>query len=131
MAAKKIELVLSTKEIPETLIINEFLFTRALLNIVSNAVDFTPSKGTIAFDVRTNRTEVEFKISDSGSGFSKEALASATSQFYMEDESRSSNLHYGMGLYIANTIIIKHNGKMSLSNSKQLKGAEVTVSIPS
>lgn len=130
LIAKKIELNMSIKEIPNTLTMNEFLFSRALLNIFSNAVDFTPAKGVITFDVTANKTAVEFKISDSGAGFSPEALANATSQFYMEDESRSSNLHYGMGLYIANTIIVKHNGKISLSNSKQLKGAEVTVSIP-
>ena len=52
------------------------------------------------------------------SGFSKEALEHAKERFYMADQSRSSKLHYGMGLYITNSIVTQHGGKVELKNKR-------------
>lgn len=104
--------------------------SRAFLNVFSNAVDFTPPGGTIEFTAALQGRAVEFRVSDSGTGFSKKALINAAKQFYMEDESRSSNLHYGMGLFIVDTIIKKHNGELLLSNAEQLRGAQVAIVMP-
>ena len=48
----------------------------------------------------------------------------------MGDKSRSSKQHYGMGLYIANTIVIQHKGTLTLGNSRKTGGAEVVIKIP-
>lgn len=72
------------------------LLSQAFLNVFSNALDFTLPGGTIEFTAALQGRAVEFRVSDSGTGFSKKALINAAKPFYMEDESRSSNLHYGM-----------------------------------
>ena len=48
----------------------------------------------------------------------------------MGDKSRTSNMHFGMGLYITNSIIKQHGGQLVLSNSKKTGGAQVTIKIP-
>ena len=48
----------------------------------------------------------------------------------MGDKSRTSNMHFGMGLYITNSIIKQHGGQLVLSNSKKTGGAQVIIKIP-
>lgn len=47
----------------------------------------------------------------------------------MGDESRTGKLHYGMGLYIANNIVEKYGGTLTLCNSGTLGGACVVVKL--
>lgn len=46
------------------------------------------------------------------------------------EQSRSSNLHFGMGLFITKSIVQHHGGQLDLSNSEKTGGAQVTISIP-
>ena len=69
-------------------------------------------------------------ITDTGNGFSPEALKRATEQFYMDEQSRHSKSHYGIGLYVANSIITQHGGQLILSNSEKTGGAQVVIKIP-
>ena len=48
----------------------------------------------------------------------------------MDDESRTSSPHYGMGLYIVDTIVRQHGGTLTLENEKTTQGARVLVEIP-
>lgn len=103
---------------------------RALMNVLSNAVEHTPQGGEIKFDVSENGEMLSFMITDTGNGFSDEALRHGTEQFFMEDESRSSKSHYGIGLYVAASVAQKHKGQLLLENDKETGGAKVTLEIP-
>lgn len=103
---------------------------RAFVNVFSNAAEHTPTGKTVFFDVSEKESEILFFITDMGSGFSPEALKRATEQFYMDDKSRSSKSHYGIGLYVANSIITQHGGQLILSNSEKVGGGQVIVKIP-
>ena len=50
--------------------------------------------------------------------------------YNMGDKSRTSNMHFGMGLYITSSIIKQHGGQLVLSNSKKTGGAQVIIKIP-
>ena len=71
-----------------------------------------------------------FVITDTGKGFSAEALKHGMEQFFMEDESRNSKSHYGIGLYVAASVAQKHGGQLILENSQATGGAKVTLEIP-
>ena len=62
---------------------------------------------------------LKISVTDAGSGFSQEDLLHAEEQFYMSDCSRSSNLHFGMGLFITKSIVQQHSGQFILSNSEK------------
>lgn len=106
------------------------LLERAFNNVMSNAVEHTPSGGTVTFEVYEDDQYIYFSISDTGEGFSPEALKHAAEQFYMGDSSRNSKSHYGMGLFIADTAVKQHKGQLILENAADTHGAEVIFKIP-
>ena len=126
---KQINVVFDKKEIAKETIGNwdKFLLNRAFMNIVSNAVEHTPSGSQLLLTARVEDDEFKFICLDSGHGFSLESLEKATQLFYQEDKSRQSRNHSGLGLTIANDIIRLHHGSLSLSNDNGTGGAKVTI----
>lgn len=118
------------KNIPEFIFIDEIALKRVINNIISNSVDYSLENGEILLTVDSDDKNIQFIIEDSGKGFTKEEISFATKQFFQGDKSRNSKNHYGMGLYIAEKIIEKHNGSIILENSKLLKGAKVILNLP-
>ena len=84
---------------------------RALENLLSNAVRFTPAGKTIELGVELQEKQIGFWVQDSGPGFSPEALIKAGKTFYTEDNSRPQDGHMGMGLYFASQTAQKHGGR--------------------
>lgn len=111
-----------------SLLIDLDLFHRAMMNILSNAVDHTPDGGNIILHTRIGEGQLIITITDSGEGFTTEALEQATQLFYMGDKSRSSQGHYGMGLTFAHNIIQLHGGKLTLRNATS-GGGQVVIQI--
>lgn len=129
-AVKGIKLKWENRISVEHIVIDKEQIIRALTNILSNAVEYTPAEGYISLIASSDNSYLQFVITDTGSGFSPEALKRATEQFYMGDHSRSSKSHYGIGLYAAKLIIDLHGGQLILENSTETGGARVIVRIP-
>ena len=129
---KQINVVFDKKEIEKETIGNwdRSLLNRAFMNIISNAVEHTPSGSQLLLTARVEDDEFKFICLDSGPGFSLESLEKATQLFYQEDKSRQSRNHSGLGLTIANDIIRLHHGSLSLSNDNGTGGARVTIILP-
>lgn len=129
---KQINVVFDKKEIEKEIIghWDRPLLNRAFMNIVSNAVEHTPSGSQLLLTARVEDDEFKFICLDSGPGFSLESLEKATQLFYQEDKSRQSRNHSGLGLTIANDIIRLHHGSLSLSNDNGTGGAKVTIMLP-
>lgn len=129
---KPINVVFDKKEIEKETIGNwdRSLLNRAFMNIVSNAVEHTPSGSQLLLTARVEDDEFKFICLDSGHGFSLESLEKATQLFYQEDKSRQSRNHSGLGLTIANDIIRLHHGGLALSNDDNTHGAKVTITLP-
>ncbi len=115
---------------PQNITGDRMLLERALMNLVSNSLEYSPENSTLYIDVDSKDNYLNICITDCGCGFSQEALDHAKERFYMADQSRSSKLHYGMGLYIVDIIIKQHKGKLLLDNSTETKGAKVTIKLP-
>lgn len=127
---KGLKFINKIEEIPEFFLVDEEALQRAIINVISNAVDYSPESGEILFYVDTNNDNIRFVVEDSGRGFTQEELKYAAEQFFQGNKSRNSSNHYGMGLYIAKEFMRQHNGTISLENSKKLGGAKVTLEIP-
>ena len=129
---KQINVVFDKKDIAKETIGNwdKSLLNRAFMNILSNAVEHTPSGSQLLLTARVEDDEFKFICLDSGPGFSLESLEKATQLFYQEDKSRQSRNHSGLGLTIANDIIRLHHGSLSLSNDNGTGGARVTIILP-
>lgn len=127
---KKIGLQIEIEHLPALLSADKLLLERAIMNVVNNALDYSPQDSYISISITGNKGCLQISVTDAGPGFSQEDLLHAEEQFYMADHSRSSNLHFGMGLFITKSIVRQHGGQLILNNSKKTGGAQVTISIP-
>lgn len=99
---------------------------RAVLNIVSNALEHTTQDAGICMYLAEENGRVYIIVEDFGQGFSKEALLHATEQFYTEHKERSGE-HYGLGLHFANAVAEELGGELRIENKKDGNGARVSL----
>ncbi|TPV44490.1 sensor histidine kinase [Bacillus dicomae] len=126
---KQLNLIENVQDIPNFIPIDETALKRAIMNIMMNAIEYSPTKGDLIFSVEMINEKLQFIVEDSGRGFTEEEMHSATEQFYRGDKSRNSKDHHGMGLYIAKSFAKQHGGNIYLSNSEKLHGAKVVLEI--
>ncbi|MDD2994162.1 MAG: HAMP domain-containing sensor histidine kinase, partial [Pygmaiobacter sp.] len=115
--------------LPATVQADPALCKRAILNVITNALEHSPPGGRITIHAAAGGGWLSVAVLDEGTGFSAEALRHAKEQFYRADRSRGDRLHYGMGLYIATTIMAQHGGKLTLANAPT-GGGLVTLALP-
>jgi heavy metal sensor kinase len=94
------------------------LFLRqALLNVLHNAVKFSPVEGTIAVTVRANGQDVVIEVADSGPGITEEHREKIFRRFYRVDEARSREAGgSGLGLSIAQWAVQAHGGSIAVTD---------------
>ena len=107
---------------------------QVLINILGNAVKFTPEGGTVTMDVERKaryegKTVLEFRISDTGIGMSQEFLPKIFDTFAQEDSSATSRYgSTGLGLAITKSIVEMMNGNIQVESEKG-KGTTFTVTV--
>lgn len=124
--AKNITLTTDIRNIPETFYGDKVLLVSAISNILANAIEYSPPHGNVTISINAMEDMLTFTITDSGKGFSLASLKNATQQFYTEQEERSGK-HYGMGLFIAESVARKHYGQLIIANKVEGCGAVVTL----
>lgn len=101
---------------------------QVFINLVDNALKFTPPSGSVRLTARSLSDMVEIKVNDTGSGISAEALPHIFERFYQADSARVGH-GAGLGLAIVSEIIKAHGGKISV-RSMPGQGTEFTVLLP-
>ncbi len=84
---------------------------QVLVNLVHNAIKFTPSGGTVQIGVSASEDEVIVSVKDSGPGLEQDDLERVFERFYKADRSRSA-AGSGLGLAIAKHLIQLHGGRI-------------------
>ena len=91
-----------------------YALKRAITNLVDNAVKYG-HKAQVTLQVQTK--DVEIAIEDHGPGISEQELARVFQPFYRVEDSRSRDSGgVGLGLAIAQSLVQKNNGSLSLQN---------------
>jgi len=104
--------------------------SQVIINLVSNALKYTPKGGRVDIEVKGTERSVELVVSDSGNGISPEDLLYIFERFYRADKSRNRLTGgSGLGLTITRAIVEAHKGKISVT-SELNKGTIFTVSLP-
>jgi len=102
-----------------------------LVNILDNAVKFTPSGGKISISaVRDDSGFVVVKVTDTGMGIQKSEIPRLGERFYRADKTRSRELGgTGLGLSIVKHLMKAHNGSIDIE-SQVGKGTTVSLAFP-
>ena len=108
--------------------LDSFMMKRVLNNLISNAVFY--GKNSKDIDIELNRTDkdIQISITDYGEGIKEDEIKNIFAKYYTSAK-KYANIGAGLGLYIANKIILKHGGKIIADNVKG-KGARFTIKLP-
>jgi len=102
---------------------------QVLVNLLSNALRYTPATGTIAIDARLADDDVEIRVTDTGPGISEDDLPHLFERFYRGDPARNREGGTGLGLAIVKQWVEAHGGRIWAENAPA-GGARFTFRIP-
>jgi len=104
--------------------------TQILVNVLDNAVKFTPEDGSVFIDAGQKDNYTVLTIADTGIGVPKEEIRRLGERFYRVDRSRSRDLGgTGLGLSIVKHLMIAHGGKIEIE-SQLGRGTKVSLYFP-
>lgn len=110
--------------------IDQDKITQVLDNIISNALKYSPSGGTITVKMVVFHDSLEVKISDQGVGIPKQNLHRIFDRFYRVDKARARHIGgTGLGLAIAKEMVEAHNGHI-WATSIEGKGTTIHFNLP-
>lgn len=89
--------------------------SRALLNVVSNALKYSPAEKPVRIAVSATNDGLTFSVQDHGVGIDPEKLGHVFERFYRADETTGSH-GLGLGLYIARLLVEAHRGSISATS---------------
>lgn len=101
-----------------------------LINLVDNAIKYTPEGGRIVIKIEVDAKNYRFSVRDNGIGISREHLGRLFERFYRVDKARSRDEGgTGLGLAIVKHIVLAFDGDISIQ-SEPGRGSEFMVRIP-
>ena len=107
---------------------NDYLLNILAKNLISNAIKYTPSGGSVEISTLLKNNTIIFKVKDSGIGVPEENLKRIFDRFYRETGTKQEGS--GLGLAIVTEIVRLHNGSVYAEKNTDQKGISVTVEIP-
>jgi len=103
---------------------------RVVINLVSNAIKFTPEGGTISVKAQKINDMIQIDVTDTGIGISEKDVKRLFDEFYRVDNQINQNLKgTGLGLSLAKKIVEAHNGKIKVT-SQLNQGTTFSFTVP-
>jgi signal transduction histidine kinase len=103
---------------------------RLLLNLVDNAIKYTPAGGSVTLSLQSDSDWAFLQISDTGIGLSEDEQQRIFSRFYRTTDTRSRDQRgVGLGLSIVRSIAEAHGGRIDVKSNPG-KGSTFTLQLP-
>ena len=126
---KGVKLVLAAGGAPP-IVADGLRLRQVLLNLLGNAVKFTPRGGTVTLTVQARGTMTVFTVADTGRGMTAAGIEEALRPFRRRSEAtRDEDEGAGLGLPIARTLVDLHGGRLRIRSAPGA-GTTVTVELP-
>ncbi len=120
--------------VPETVIMAPMdgsLIEQVLINLIDNAIKFTPKNSLIEVKVYENEKDIIFEVIDNGTGIAEDILPHIFDRFFTNgDKISDSRRGVGLGLAICKSIVEAHGGTITADNRESQEGAIFKFNIP-
>jgi len=130
IAVKRLSVDVREEPAMPALQVDALLVRSALVNLLENAIKFSPSDAVIEVTIKKKANCVEFGFQDSGAGVPDYALDRVFDHFYSLDAPDTGRKGSGLGLALVREVASLHGGWASLSNRKEGAGALAVLAIP-
>lgn len=107
---------------------NEELLKQVWVNLIDNAIKFTPNNGDVKIELMSFEDNVIFKVKDTGIGMTQDVKAHIFDKFYQGDTSHTTEGN-GLGLTMVKKIVELHNGNIDVKSHPN-KGTIIKVVFP-
>jgi two-component system phosphate regulon sensor histidine kinase PhoR len=124
----KLELMIDIQQKMPTILVDVNRMEQVLINLIHNAIKFTPPGGKITLAAIQQNHEIVFSVKDTGIGIPPRDLERIFERFYKVDRARSDH-GTGLGLSIARHLVEAHGGRIWVE-SISTKGSTFFFSIP-
>jgi signal transduction histidine kinase len=137
---KRVALVVVVPDAPPTIPLDADRIQQVLINLLGNALHYTPSGGRVCISARltfptpherNSDGVVEISVQDTGIGIAQEHISHLFERFYRVDKSRSRfGGGSGIGLTIARHLVEAHGGRIWVESQGVGKGSTVMFTLP-
>ncbi len=104
--------------------VDSFHMERALVNLITNAIEASDRGQTVSISLATDRNVLMIRITDRGAGMDRDTLRNLFVPFYSKKRDGT-----GLGMLIAKKVVEGHGGKINIS-SRPGQGTEVSIACP-
>ncbi len=109
---------------------NEVRLKQVVVNLLDNAIKYTPVAGSITVQVKSENTEAVLEVIDNGIGISAEALPHVFKRFYRSEQVQARRARgTGLGLSMVQSIVEAHGGSVTVESRENL-GSTFRVRLP-
>ncbi|MGL5766045.1 MAG: ATP-binding protein, partial [Sarcina sp.] len=129
MKIKNIDFIFDTDLEERYIYCDQEKIERIVLNLMSNAIKFTPKDGVIAVELEFDKKWVKIKIRDTGLGIEKEKCDKIFDRFVQCENGQNLKKGSGIGLSLVKSLVEMHNGEIKLKSEKGV-GSEFTIYLP-
>ena len=113
-----------------SILANETHFTNVVVNILDNAIKYSPETPKIKIHTENIGNNIVLRIEDKGSGMSKAAVKRVFEKFYREHTGNIHNVKgHGLGLAYVKRIVDDHHGYITVESEKE-KGSMFIIKLP-
>lgn len=124
------EINVDLKAVKTTVLLNDVHFTNVLVNILENAIKYSPEKPIINVTSENIKNFIVIKVKDQGQGISKAAQKKIFDKFYREHTGDIHNVKgHGLGLAYVKRIVDDHHGEVMVESEKG-KGSTFIIKLP-
>ncbi|SHI93476.1 sensor histidine kinase [Flavobacterium terrae] len=118
------------KAVKTTVLLNDVHFTNVLVNILENAIKYSPERPVINVTSENIKNFIVIKVKDQGQGISKAAQKKIFDKFYREHTGDIHNVKgHGLGLAYVKRIVDDHHGEVMVESEKG-KGSTFIIKLP-
>ncbi len=103
---------------------------QVLMNLLSNALKYTPSGGSIVVEAKRDGAHVRLVVRDTGKGIGPELIGHVFEMYTQERNYAAARSGLGLGLYIVKRLVELQDGKVTVESDGEGTGSTFTVSLP-